>query len=125
MAPEVIKAEPYSTKVDIWSTGVMCLEMVEGEPPYMDQSTMKALFLIVSKGIPPFKKPEEMSDELKSFIKDCTMMNQEERPDAKTLLKHAFLEKRCDLNKLTPFVKKAKEEAEKALENLGDDDDFY
>ena len=53
------------------------------------------------------------------------MMNQEERPDAKTLLKHAFLEKRCDLNKLTPFVKKAKEEAEKALENLGDDDDFY
>ena len=50
----------------------MCLEMVEGEPPYMDQSTMKALFLIVSKGIPPFKKPEEMSDGLKvvSFVGD-------------------------------------------------------
>jgi len=52
-------------------------------------------------------------------------MDQAERPDAATLLEHSFLNKRCDLAKLAPLVQQAKEEAAKALENLGDDDDFY
>ena len=38
MAPEIIKAvEMYTEKVDVWSLGIMMLEFVYGEPPYLNQ----------------------------------------------------------------------------------------
>ena len=41
MAPEVIQGAQYDTKADIWSTGVMCIEMIDGLPPYMDQAPLR------------------------------------------------------------------------------------
>jgi len=123
MAPEVIKAESYDCKVDIWSLGMMVMEMFEGQPPYMDEpSTMRALFLIVSKGRPPYKDEAGMSDNIKHFIAQCTMMNAADRPAADELLNHPFLQDVCDPSELAPLVQKAKEESNKVFE---DDDEGY
>ena len=124
MAPEVIKAENYDYKVDVWSLGMMVMEMFEGQPPYMDEpSTMRALFLIVSKGRPPYKDEAGMSDEIKDFIAKCTMMNPEDRPTCAELLSHPFLAKACEFSELEPLVAKAKAEANKVFEE--DDDEDY
>lgn len=35
MAPELIKKEQYNELVDVWSIGMIAVELAEGEPPYL------------------------------------------------------------------------------------------
>ena len=116
MAPELIKGEDYNQKVDVWSTGIMAMEMAEGEPPYMDYPPLRALFLITTKGIPDLESPESWSPQFRDFIKKCLVQDPSGRANASELLSHPFLAKAKDRKCISELVKLAKsyrEEAEK------------
>ncbi|KAJ9453156.1 Serine/threonine-protein kinase pakA [Diplonema papillatum] len=55
MAPEVIKGDAYDFKADIWSLGILGLELCDGEPPLMSLQPMKALYKIVTERAPRVK----------------------------------------------------------------------
>jgi serine/threonine protein kinase len=71
MAPEVVKGKEYGAKVDVWSLGIMVIEMIEKGPPYIDEDPLKALYLIATNGTPTLIKPELHSRELKAFLACC------------------------------------------------------
>ncbi|KAJ6787750.1 hypothetical protein PWT90_04009 [Aphanocladium album] len=91
MAPEVVKQKRYDYKVDVWSLGIMAIEMAEVEPPYMDMEPMRALYLIATGNTPPLRRPDEHSALLKSFLGTCLVVDATRRADSTVLLEHEFL----------------------------------
>jgi serine/threonine protein kinase len=110
MAPELIRGQPYSEKVDIWSLGVVFLEMTEGEPPYMEFPPLRALFLITTKGLPGLSG-SQWSEEAHAFLARCHEVDVESRATATELLGDPFLGLASLSSEFVDFVELAREKA--------------
>ncbi|KAL9657282.1 hypothetical protein ABK040_011502 [Willaertia magna] len=108
MAPEVIRGVDYDTKVDIWSLGIMALEMADGEPPLLDLPPLRALFIIATQPPPTLREPEKWSNTFKDFLSLALAKNPQKRATADELLNHPFIQKSCDTKFLVELLKKYK-----------------
>ena len=85
----------------------MIIEMIDGEPPFFKEDTIKALYLIASNVKPPLKPG--LSPDFLNFIDRCLEIKPEERADTKELLAHPFLTKAKSVSILKPNIKAVKE----------------
>lgn len=104
MAPEVIAKTPYGTEVDIWSLGIMVVEMVDGEPPYFSDTPITAMKKLRDETAPSVKNVQRVSPVLKDFLGCMLTRDTLQRSSATDLLEHPFMLQAGSTRCLVPLV---------------------
>ncbi|KAJ6554030.1 kinase-like domain-containing protein, partial [Mycena vulgaris] len=92
MAPEVLHQKAYSSKVDVWSLGILVIEMIEEELLFLEKR-------------PTLQNSVAVSPELQNFLTMCLAVNVDSRATASELLDHQFLKRACSLEGLVPLLR--------------------
>eukprot|EP01129_Flabellula_baltica_P002041 TRINITY_DN11901_c0_g1_i1.p1 TRINITY_DN11901_c0_g1~~TRINITY_DN11901_c0_g1_i1.p1 ORF type:complete len:372 (+),score=64.18 TRINITY_DN11901_c0_g1_i1:116-1117(+) len=95
MAPELIQHEEYSFSVDIWSIGVLLIEMLTGHPPY-HESWFLCMYKVGTEGLLPYIESDlkdiAMSEDCENFLKYCLGYDPIQRQSIDPLLYHPFVQ---------------------------------
>lgn len=94
MAPEVIQQTlGHGRKADIWSLGCTFIEMASAEPPWGRDKFTNFMFALrhiaLSDATPPV--PDSLQGAGREMVDFCMQRSAEGRPQAETLLRHAFV----------------------------------
>ncbi|KAJ4431573.1 hypothetical protein ANN_20172 [Periplaneta americana] len=87
MAPEIIRNEPCSEKVDIWSYGVVLWELLTCETPYKDVDSSAIMFGVGNYSL-HLPIPSTCPDGFRLLVKQCWNAKPRNRPSFKHILIH-------------------------------------
>lgn len=87
MAPEALREDPCSEKVDVWSFGIVLWELLTREPPFRDLEQNSIIFLVGSGKLRP-KIPSTCPEGFKLIMQMCWKYTPKERPSFKLICNH-------------------------------------
>ena len=108
MSPERIQGNVYSIKGDVWSLGLMIIELVTGEFPLgghndTPDGILDLLQRIVNEPSPRLPKDRVFSREMTDFVNRCCIKNERERSSINELLHHDLIMKYASPSKDDKF----------------------
>lgn len=103
MAPELLIGKAYNSKVDIWSLGIMCIEMATRDVPLSHLDPMKAMRVIPTADEPRLPREGRWSVEFQDLVAHMLVKSPERRSTATELLQHPFVQKHASKD-LKPLV---------------------
>eukprot|EP01118_Nematostelium_gracile_P008043 TRINITY_DN2640_c0_g3_i2.p1 TRINITY_DN2640_c0_g3~~TRINITY_DN2640_c0_g3_i2.p1 ORF type:complete len:158 (-),score=28.60 TRINITY_DN2640_c0_g3_i2:32-505(-) len=90
MAPEVFTTKSFSEKTDVFSFGVVCVEVLTRQSPYpeysMEEFSLNVLMKDLVSTLPNYL-PENTPDFLVTMVKQCTSKDPAVRPTFKAICK--------------------------------------
>lgn len=87
MAPEVIRNEPCSEKVDVWSYGVVLWELMTHEVPYRNVDSSAVIWGVGSNSL-HLPIPSSCPDGFKLLMNQCWSTNPRNRPTFRQIQMH-------------------------------------
>eukprot|EP00250_Pteridium_aquilinum_P035223 c891_g1_i1 orf=671-2644(+) len=91
---ELNKTPLISSKVDVWSAGVLFYQMLYGRRPFGHGQTQERILredTIIKANKVEFPSKPSISNEAKEFIRKCLTYNQSDRPDVLTAAHDPYL----------------------------------
>lgn len=91
---ELSKTPLISSKVDVWSAGILYYQMLFGRRPFGHDQTQERILredTIIKARKVEFPSRPTVSNEAKDFIRRCLTYNQVERPDVLTIAQDPYL----------------------------------
>lgn len=105
MAPETYSNAQYDEKVDIYAFGMLLLELITRDTPYLECANIVDVLKKVESNIPPNGLNKVVHKEMKDLILLCINKDPSARPSALELLRKPFLSNMLDTGKLTTDAK--------------------
>ncbi|XP_004295135.1 PREDICTED: serine/threonine-protein kinase TOUSLED-like [Fragaria vesca subsp. vesca] len=91
---ELSRTPLISSKVDVWSAGILLYQMLFGRRPFGHDQTQERILredTIIKARKVEFPSRPSISNEAKEFIRRCLTYNQAERPDVLAIAQDPFL----------------------------------
>ena len=71
--------DTYDDRIDVWSLGIVAIELAEGRPPLFDKTSSAAIMSILANPPPKLTLTAAWSSEFHDFIAKCLIKDYDQR----------------------------------------------